>query len=119
MKVIKLTTAGTAEQLTIDDEHKLAALQQLVGGYVEKISITENVDLVSHDEVKFISGHKANPIASRLLRHFDIALQPDDYIAGDVVLVGVDDADWISVPDSTADTLAYLGFEVTVKDEAA
>lgn len=119
MKAIKLTTAGTAEQLTIDDEHKLTALQQLVGGYVEKISITENVDLVMHEEEKFISGHKANPIAGRLLRHFDIALRPGDYIAGDVVLVGVDDADWISVPDSTADTLAFLGFEVTVKDEAA
>ena len=119
MKVIKLTTAGTAEQLTIDDEHKLTALQQLVGGYVEKISITENVDLVSHDEVKSIRGHKANPIAGHLLHHFDIGLLPGDYIAGEVVLVGVDGDDWVSVPDSTADTLAFLGFEVTVKDEAA
>lgn len=119
MKVIKLTITGVAEQLTIDDEHKLTALQQLVGGYVEKISITEKVDLVMHEEEKFIQGHKANPIAGHLLHHFDIALHPGDYIAGDVVLVGVDGADWISVPDSTADTLAFLGFEVTVKDETA
>ena len=118
MKVIKLNTDGTVEQLSIDDDHKLTALQQLVGGYVEKISITEKVDLVMHEEAKFIRGHKANPVAGRPLRHFDIALMPGDYIAGDTVLVGVDGPDWISVPDSTAGTIEFLGFQITQKDDA-
>ncbi|MFH8253086.1 DUF3846 domain-containing protein [Microbacterium sp. B2969] len=118
MKVIKLSTDGTVEQLTIDDEHKLTALQQLVGGYVQAISLTENVDLVMHEEEKFIRGHKANPVAGRLLHHFDIALTPGDYIAGDAVLVGVDGPDWISVPDSTPGTLEFLGFQITQKDDA-
>lgn len=118
MKVIKLSTDGTVEQLTIDDEHKLTGLQQLVGGDVQSIALTEKVDLVMHEEAKFIRGHKANPVAGRLLRHFDIPLLPGDYIAGDAVLVGVDGPDWISVPDSTAGTIEFLGFQITQKDDA-
>ena len=118
MKVIKLSTDGKIEQITIDDDHKLTALQQLVGGDVESISLTEKLDLVSHEEAKFARGHKANPVAARLLRHFDIALLAGDYIAGDAVLVGVDGPDWVSVPDSTAGTIEFLGFHI-IQEEGA
>ena len=106
MKVIKLSTDGTVEQLTIDDEHKLTGLQQLVGGDVQSIALPEKVDLVLHEEAKFIRAHKANAVAGRLLRHFD-----EDR-------VGVDGPDWISVPDSTAGTIEFLGFQITQKDDA-
>lgn len=112
MKVIKLSTSGSATAVTIDDTRVLEETQRLVGGYVEKISITENVDLVFNEEGEFISGHKANRIAGRLLRHFDVHLMPGDYIAGDAVLVGVDGPSWTSVPDSAAGTLEFLGFSV-------
>ena len=45
-------------------------------------------------------------------------LLPGDYIAGDTVLVGVDGPDWISVPDSTAGTVEFLGYQITQKDDA-
>ena len=118
MKVIKLSTNSTVEQVTIDDEDKLTALQQLVGGYVQSISLTEQLELVTHEEAKFVREHKANPVAGQLLRHFDVALLPGDYTAGDAVLVGVNGPDWISVPGSTAETLEFLGFRISTKDDA-
>lgn len=113
MKVIKLSTDGTASELTVDDASKLVSLQRAVGGLVERLSLTTHVDLVMHEEAKFITGHRPNMIAGRLLRHFEISLAPGDYIAGDAVLVGVDGADWVSVPASTTDTLAFLGHKPT------
>ncbi len=117
MKVIKLGVDGSATELTIDGTRKLEELQHLVGGYVEKLSLTEKVDMLMNEEAKFPVDHKANRIAGRLLRHFDIQLIPGDYIAGDVVLVGHDGPEWVSVPASTVDTLAFVGFAVSQENQ--
>lgn len=112
MKVIKLSISGSATAVEIDDTRVLDEVQHLVGGWVEKISITENVDLVFNEEGMFDPNHKANMIAGRLLRHFDVHLLPGDYIAGDAVLVGVDGPSWTAVPDSATGTLEFIGFTV-------
>lgn len=118
MKVLAINVNGNVQLQSIDESDKLTALQELVGGNVERITLTEHTDLLFNEEGKFEEGHKANRIAGRLLRHFDIPLEPGDYIAGNAAIVGTDGPEWISAPDSAADTLAFLGFEVTQEDEA-
>jgi|GEM_PF-7065613 len=112
MDTIKITPAGEVTRLAIDDEHKLAGTQTAVGGDVQTISLTEQAELVMHEEAKY-AGSPVNPVAMKLLRHFDIALLPGDQIQGTVLLIGFAGGDWISVPESMAATLDFLGHPLT------
>lgn len=109
MDIIKINTDGTAQRVTVDDANRLTDLQQLVDGWVEKISLSSDVDLLGNEEAKFIGGHERNHLAERVLNHFGRSLFPGDYLAGDMLLVGTTGSEWTSAPTSVADALAAVG----------
>ena len=109
MDIIKINTDGTAQRVTVDDTNRLTDLQQLVGGYVEMISLSNNLDLLGNDEAKFIAGHERNHLAESILKHFGRTLRANTYLAGDMLLVGTTGSEWTSAPTSVTDVLAAVG----------
>lgn len=72
----------------IDTPTDLTTLQGLVGGYVQALRLSEEVDLFCNEEGKLerlpVNGH-----ANRLAALLDLGLQPGDFFVGQVVLLGV------------------------------
>ncbi len=58
-------------------KNDLATLQEIVGGYIEAVSIDNNIDVICNEEAKIL-GLKPNIVI------------PYDYISGTAIFVGVD-----------------------------
>lgn len=65
---------------------KLEDYQQVVGGWIEPVSIPTLGTMYVNEEGK-LRNLPTNEVATKLARHFDLILEWDD-IRGDVVLVG-------------------------------
>lgn len=98
----------------------LASYQDLVGGYIEMVSLTRNPDalLVINEDGKRLDLMR-NALAGLLLNATGTRLFPGDYIAGTAVVVGrlhaetgVEDGDLHSVPDTVLATLRHRGIPV-------
>lgn len=95
MRVMTIATDGT---ITLRDEEALGlrCLQDIVGGYIEPIDISIELGGASHpgatmfvnEEGKF--SESRNEGATRLAHHFG-AIFSDDWVAGNVALVGLPD----------------------------
>lgn len=111
-----------AERKTIDG--KLDAFQQLVGGYIEALSLTDEVSAYINEEGK-LDGLPRNEAADRLVKHalrtVGRGLIPGDYIAGPLVLTGQpdDDGDDQGVPESVVDLLNAVGVKIGAPGEPA
>lgn len=74
-----------------DDQH-LAAMQRVVGGLIEGVMWVDaphGVDVYANEEAKLI-GLPGNARATHMLR---VSLPLGDWIAGDVLVIGVDHAE--------------------------
>ena len=86
MKALRISTIGDIE--VIDIENKLEVIQDLVGGYIQYVNISQDgVDMIVNEEGK-IYNLDYNLKATLLFRATH--LFKDDYIVGDVVIVGTD-----------------------------
>jgi hypothetical protein len=86
MKMLLITTAGEVE--LVDRDGDLASFQRLVGGDIEAFPWREDVAFYFNEEGKLL-GLPRNELATGLL---DGMMLPGDYIVGDTVLVGMDEA---------------------------
>jgi len=86
------------------DKNDLSFFQSIVGGYIEGISVTENVTMYCNEEGKI----KKLPINNLATWYVKSRRQFDDYICGDVVFsridsdgeeIGLDDLDINNVID--------------------
>ena len=77
IKGLLIRTDGIIENIEFEDT--LENLQGYVGGLIEFVSVTDDIDMICNDEGKLI-GLDFNLNAS-LLYH------PDDFIVGDVIVV--------------------------------
>ena len=86
MKALRISAVGDIE--VIDIENKLEVIQDLVGGYIEYVDLSQDgVDMIINEEGK-IYNLDYNLYATLLYRATH--LYKDDYIVGDVVIVGTD-----------------------------
>ena len=84
MKVLVITTKGEYEEKEINNN--LKTLQDIVGGYIEYSSLSQDgIDMILNEEGK-IMDLDYNLKATLLYRATH--LYADDYIVGDVVIVG-------------------------------
>lgn len=86
MKALRISTVGDIE--VIDIENKLEVIQDLVGGYIEYVDLSQDgVEMIINEEGK-IYNLDYNLYATLLYRATH--LFKDDYIVGDVIIVGTD-----------------------------
>lgn len=84
-KAIKISTAGTVEELTMTDENGLSVLQEGVGGWVQAIDLDDDLTMWCNEEGK-LQNLPHNPFAQVI---WDQTFGPGtDYIVGDVVFTG-------------------------------
>lgn len=84
-KAIKISTAGTVEELTMTDENGLSVLQEGVGGWVQAIDLDDDLTMWCNEEGK-LQSLPHNPFAQVI---WDQTFGPGtDYIVGDVVFTG-------------------------------
>lgn len=89
---------------TIDVPNKLETLQELVGGYIEVVNISEKHCFISNEEGKLL-GLPVNRKATTLLRNLS---NTSDYIVGDVLVAGVNEDEFVDVKVSSEAFLDYM-----------
>jgi len=77
---------GAVEEVTFG-QPRLKELQAAVSGYIEGLTLTDDVMAYINEEGK-LHGLPGNTHAMVVLASMDVRLHPGDYIAGDMVLVG-------------------------------
>jgi hypothetical protein len=90
-RALVITVEGKVEKLDLADDarEELEALQGAVGGYIQTVPIRHGgITCFCNEEGKLI-GLPRNELATRFAGWF---LAPDDYIAGDLVVMGGVDA---------------------------
>lgn len=108
MHAIKITADGAIDKIELTGDTG-DAMRAEVGGWFEMMDLRDGIDMVSHDEAKLI-GLAYNHVATSLCRVRNAGIAHHDYIAGDVVLVGVnDEGETVDVPAAAWATLAELG----------
>lgn len=112
MKALSITTTGTVEIVEIEKSTSLLQMQAAVGGYIEILTLTDEVAMVLDEEGK-LKGRPFNDIAIRLPQHFAVGLRPGDMIVGDVLLIGNEEE--ADVPADVVDLLERLGYPLTTK----
>jgi len=70
----------------------LEDMQKLVGGYVEALPGKHRAMLYVNEEGK-LHHLPPNPLANRLVRDWAIGMFPDDFIVGNVLVLGSCDKD--------------------------
>lgn len=96
MKALLIPTEGEAQLIEIEGRHGgLDALQAAVGGHIEAVGFpAEGVAAYIHEEGKLV-GLPKNPHATKMVE----GLQLGDYIAGPMVVAGLDeDGETVEVP---------------------
>lgn len=106
MTRVLLLKAGADHGLLVDlDLDDLRAVQQAVGGLVQEITLTDGSPFLLNEEGK-VYGLPMNPSANRLVGVLNPGLFPDDFIAGDALVAGIDPSDpgaWGPVSDALLD----------------
>jgi hypothetical protein len=104
---IRITTAGTIEELDLSGDNSLDTLQTAVGGWVQAIDLDESLTMWLNEEGKLV-GLPHNPYAQfawdkRFGAH-------TDYTVGDVVFTGgTDDEGYtLGLDQDTADQIRMM-----------
>lgn len=101
----------------------LAALQSLVGGFLQPLNVTSDAVLYLDEEGKY-AGRAVNGSANKIVALADVGLAHDDFIVGQVVVVGVldgagrMDGNEHDVPASMLDLCARAGVAVADRTDA-
>ena len=114
MKALRISTVGDIE--VIDIENKLEVIQDLVGGYIEYVDLSQDgVDMIINEEGK-IYNLDYNLQATLLYRATH--LYKDDYIVGDVIIVRTnDEGENIGLEDADITTIKVLIANELMKGE--
>jgi hypothetical protein len=113
MKALRISTVGDIE--VIDIENKLEVIQDLVGGYIEYVNLSQDgVDMIVNEEGK-IYNLDYNLQATLLYRATH--LYKDDYICGDVVIVRTKNGENIDLEDADITTIKVLIANELMKGE--
>jgi hypothetical protein len=113
MKALRISTVGDIE--VIDIENKLEVIQDLVGGYIEYVDLSQDgVDMIINEEGK-IYNLDYNLQATLLFRATH--LYKDDYICGDVVIVRTENGENIDLEDADITTIKVLIANELMKGE--
>ena len=89
---------------TVEIENTLSVLQQIVGGYIETVRISDKGILIMNEEGKLL-GLEPNFYLGAI----------GDTIGGPVLVVGEDGEDFVSLPDDEAAEISRImrgGFEI-------
>lgn len=98
-------------------EPRLESLQEIVGGFVEPLTLSGDATMYLNEEGKYTSL-PVNGNANRVVYLADPGLHPEDYVVGQVVVVGNRDAQGRNdgqdhdVPDSVVDLSRRAGLVV-------
>lgn len=92
MRALLIPAGGLPEEVEVSDENELDDLQRYVGGWIEYVPTDQDVTLYCNEEGKILNL-PPNPLATEL---FGSLLMPGDYLAGDVILLGLLDEDGAS-----------------------
>lgn len=98
-------------------ERGLKSMQQLVGGYIEALFLTDEVSAYINEEGKYNGSHR-NEAGTALVKHalstVGRTLIPGDFIAGPLVLMGQsdDEGEDTSVPESVVELLNAVGVKI-------
>lgn len=110
---LKINEDGTTEWVTWDQGDSLPVLQEGVGGTVDAVGLTEDVDMWLHDEGLFRYG--VNPTATRLARLHDKTHQP---YYGPVIITGQHDGVTLGLTrEAQAWLTAWVAGRCTAIDE--
>lgn len=101
MTVTALIITGTSPVEVRRIEPTLDALQELVGGDIEAVTLDKETHLYIDDEGKFRENPVVNQVATALVERFHPGFSRRDVIMGTaVVLGGTDDGEEADVPAS-------------------
>jgi len=104
-KALKITTANTIEAVEING---LADYQAAVGGFIESIPLGDDHGMVINEDGK-VEHLPRNPLATLLAFTFRSGIANDDYIVGDAVIIGTNDAgDWTDYQDALTDEIRTI-----------
>ena len=104
MKALRISTVGDIE--IIDIENKLEVIQDLVGGLIEYVDLSQDgVEMIVNEEGK-IYNLDYNLQATLLFRATH--LYKDDYICGDVVIVRTENGENIDLDNGDITTIKVL-----------
>jgi len=104
MKALRISTVGDIE--VIDIENKLEVIQDLVGGLIEYVDLSQDgVEMIVNEEGK-IYNLDYNLQATLLFRATH--LYKDDYICGDVVIVRTENGENIDLDNGDITTIKVL-----------
>jgi len=113
MKALKITSGGTTSLIDLDEADSLSQMQAAVGGYIEILSLREDLSMVLDEEGK-LKGRPCNDVAIQLTRQYAVPLQSGDFIVGDVLLIGTDsDGEEQDVPLDAVRILSELAPPLT------
>jgi hypothetical protein len=107
VKALHIKTTGQIKVVEFDNETCYKTLSDGVGGLIECVAMSEQMDLWCNEEGKN-EGRELNPLATRL---FQEAHGQIDYIAGDAVITGGidDDGNSLGLTDEQIDEITlYL-----------
>lgn len=111
MKALTISVDGTIGRVDLDanTDARLHQLQTAVDGHIEFLDLTENITMILNDEGKFEDPIRVNPLATALTVAYEVGLLPGDFIAGDVVLGGMDpEGELTDVPADVDELLELL-----------
>lgn len=104
--VAALIISTDGQVRAVDTLPNLAALQKVVGGYLECLTLREspNVHLYCNEEGK-LDGLPGNRLATELAEHYIPGFARHDIICGDVIVLGsTTDGEEADVPQDVEDT---------------
>lgn len=112
MKAYLITTRSEvrATELAEDLVTRVSQIQTSVGGYFQQVDLTESAALLMNEAGAYDEVPTINPIANTLAQAYEVGLHEDDWILGDVVLVGLngDGESYTDVPLPTIELLGML-----------
>ena len=111
MKALTITTAGALARIELATgvDARLPQLQAAVGGHIEFLDLTDTLTMILNEEGKFEDPIPVNPVATALTIAYEVGMLPGDFIAGDIVLAGMDeDGELTDVPADVDELLALL-----------
>lgn len=107
MKALHIKTTGQIRVVEFENETCYRTLSDGVGGYIECVALSEEMDLWCNEDGK-VNGLDINPLATRIFQHHFGTI---DYIAGDAVLTGGidDEGESLGLTDEQIDEItSYL-----------
>ncbi|MGC5225174.1 DUF3846 domain-containing protein [Micromonospora sp. DT81.3] len=105
-KALKITTTGQLSFVELDD---IADYWREVGGFVQAVPVGDRHQMILNEEGKY-SGLAHNAVADAVTVIGCTGLAADDFIVGDVLLVGSspNSENWSDVADSLVESVRKL-----------